>query len=173
MFKLYSVVRNPARIRALWDFAVVVHRGNTEGQRSVVLYKSALHVFNLVKVFAISFLSASVLFVLTPIYSIIILKETTLLVNLFVPFVDPTNFRGYIITLCYQLLISSYGVFGNMAYDLFLAMIVSNYEGVVSIWECQLQDLVVINRMKKTQKNFAYRRAFLQNVYIQLLDAMK
>lgn len=161
------------KVRALWDFGVSVHHGNTEGRRSLVLYESAVYTFFIVKSFALFFILSSLLFVLYPIYEFIVKKEKTLLVNIFVPFVDATPLRGYILTMLYQLIISSYGIFGNMAYDLFLAMMVSNYQGIVSIWECQLEALIEINRRKKTPKNQAYRRAFLRNMYIQLLDAME
>lgn len=163
----------PARVRALWDFVVKVHRGNTEGRRSAVLHESALYTFFLIRNFSISFICAGLLFVLNPLYELIFNNNKILMVNIYLPFVNVKQSRGYLLTILYQIIISAYGIFGNMAYDMFLAMIVSNYQGIVSIWECQLQELVKVNRLKSTPKNRAYRKAFLRNVFIQLLDATR
>lgn len=161
------------QIRALWNFAEIVNRENTDGQRAIVLFESARDTFQLIRLFAVLLLSASVMFTFYPLYKFLFNSERTLFVNLYLPFINFHHIRGYCLTMLYQLVLSSYGIFGNMAFDLFLAMIVSNYQGIVSIFECQLQELTEINRRKNTPKNRAYRRAFLRNLYIQLLDSME
>lgn len=165
------MVKAPLKVRALWDFIVIINRANTEGHRSIVLHKSASYTFLLIKIFAASFSAATTMFVLNPMYDYFFKHETTLLVNLYLPFINPYTSRGFIYTILYQLVMSAYAIFGNMGYDLFMAMFVANYDGIVAIFECQLNDLVQINRRKDNLKNRLYRLAFLRNVYIQLLDA--
>lgn len=166
-----KVTQAPGCIRALWDFAVMVNRQNTEGRRSIALYESALRTFNLIKGFTCFLCIAIVLFVTFPVYNLLVMGKPTLLLSLDMPFVNRDTIRGFIVTIAFQALISIYAIAGNMAFDLFLAMIVSNYQGIVSIWECQLEELVVLYKRKETKKNIAYRRAFLKNVYLQLIDA--
>lgn len=166
-------MQQPKRVRALWEFAVILHRGNCVGRRSVVLYESALATLSLIKFFGLSFLFASILFAFHPLYSIAFNRKLALLININVPFVNVHQTRGFLSTMLIQMCLGFYGITGNMAYDLFLAIIVSNYQGIVSIWELQLQDLVEVNRRSNNFKNRIYRRAFLRNVYIQLLDTTK
>lgn len=171
--KIYTLINAPGKIRALWDFTVTVHLGNTEGRRSVVLNESALHTVYLVKIMAISLFISTSIFVLNPVYAYFWKHENILLVNLYLPNINAFSPRGYRWTMIYQFFVAPYAIFGNTGYDLFLAMFVSNYIGIVSIWQCQLDDLVEINRRKKTPQNQAYRRLFLRNIYIQLLDAFE
>lgn len=167
------VVKLPEQFRALWKFAETLHCGNTKGRRSVVLYESARHTWLLIRIFFSSYLCALFAFGSYPFYGLIFKNEYILFLNLFIPSVNAQNTRGYLATMVFQTIIAVYAVFGGTSFDLMLAIFVSNYDAVISIWECQLKDLAEINRRKNTPKNRAYRRAFQRNVYIQLLDVIE
>lgn len=163
----------PTQFRALWHFIEMVNRGNFEGRRSAVLCESAHHTLLLIKIFAGSYFFALPVYSIYPLYELIYQHKQTLLVKLFIPFLDTQYTWGYVLTMLCQATIAAYGLSGSTSFDLLLAMFVANYQGVVSIFECQLQELVDINRRPNTQKNRSYRRAFLRNIYIQLLDMIE
>lgn len=166
-------MKEPRRVRALWNFSVNLHRGNCKGQRSIVLYENGVNTLNLTKCCFSVYFFAAFLFLVNPLYHLIIKRERTLIVNLYVPFVNLQSHRGYCLTMLYHLVASIYGFGGNMGYDLFMTAIVSNYEGIISILECQLHQINEINRLKDTPKNRNYRRVFLRNLYVQLLDVIE
>lgn len=158
---------------SLWDFIEMVNRGNFEGRRLSVLYESAHHTLLLIKIFVGSYFIAFAVYWIYPLNELFFQHKKTLLVQFFIPFLDTQYTWGYVLTMLSQATMAVYGLCGSTSFDLLLAIFVANYQGVVSIWECQLQELVEINRRPNTLRNRSYRRAFLWNIYIQLLDMIE
>lgn len=146
-----------------------VYKTNYNSSVTKSLAKCALQTTNLIKVFAAMFVLSFGIFAIFPMYTMLTSGKTMLFLSVYIPYVDPDNWPfGYLVHITMQLIMAIYAAAGHMSFDLFLTLLVSNFSGIVTVMESQLNTLAQLYGKKKTKK--AYRKLFLRNIQIQFSD---
>lgn len=105
-----------------------------------------------------------------PIYDFVTYRKLTLFLAINIPYVDPESYAGFAANIVLQLIMAVYAAAGNMTFDLFLTLIISNYSAVVCVLDKQFKRFA---RMYKKDVKIAMRRKYLRNLLIQFNDANK
>lgn len=163
-------VTKSTEFRALWLFTEKVYASNYVGSRAAILAECAARTRLIIKVFAVLFISSFLLFSAMPIYDFIAYRKLTLFLAVNIPYVDPKTYAGFAAHIGMQLVMAVYAAAGNMSFDLFLALIISNYSAVVSVLRMQFKKYAL---MYKDEVKIVNRRQFLRNLMIQFNDANK
>lgn len=132
--------------------------------------RCAAHTRLIIKVFAVLFISAFAIFTVMPIYDFIAFRKLTLFLSVKIPFVDPKSYAGFAAHIAMQLVMAVYAAAGNMTFDLFLALLISNYSAVVCVLIMQFQSFA---QMYTEKVKIRSRRTFLRNLLIQFNDAKR
>lgn len=163
-------INRMACVRSVYDFCMTVNHSNCSRDRSKLLLNHAQHTRRVINVLSVVYLIGFAMFAAFPMYDIIINRNYTLFLAVYIPNVDPHETVGFGIHVVMQLIMAVYAAAGNMTFDLLMAHVVLNYCTFVTVLHCQLQKLARLYETKETAKSVAHRNAFFRNLLYQFSD---
>lgn len=107
-------------------------------------------------------------FALYPTYGFFVLKEKVLVMNIILPFLDPSTTRGFYINSAHLLFVSFFGILGNIGIELINCIIINNLNVGVDIVSFACNKL---NSNLKAIKSYSVnlKRQF-RNIFVQVQD---
>lgn len=150
-----------------------VYALNDFPDRSKNLFKSAKTTKVVLRAAAVIFLFSFFIFAAYPTYMLLFHGKPTLFLAVYIPYVDPETLFGFGLHILMQLIMSLYAAAGNIAFDLFMALLISCYRDLVSVLEFQLERLALLYAENTTKKGLLYRKAFLRNLLVQFNDTQE
>lgn len=108
---------------------------------------------------------------LWPFYQLVWLGEMELFLNVHIPGVDVTTVWGYVATCSVQYSFAFWGITGNLAYDLYVQILVCSHRSMVALMGDSLNQLD--EYANHVECEAAHRKALLRNIIISFQDAEK
>lgn len=182
--KLLLAICQPKKFRAYLDFIEMVFRENSfvAGNRFNTLYECADKTRKLVQFCLSLFLFAAIIFVAYPLYNLVMHGEFMLMINIRFPMLPSpdTKLGFWLHTMCHCGF-AMCGISGSMAFDIYVAISISNSTALIAVIEAQLDELTFIynsgghcmlttSTVKFRQDRARNRRDFMRNLCMQVND---
>lgn len=169
--KLSIGVRRYPQFQALFHTLVNIFQNNHTGSRQMLLLRTVTETWQVSKLIIGSTIVGILLYGLWPVYQLLWNGEKELFLNVVIPGVDYTSGWGYATTSVILISFAFWGITGNLAYDLYLQILVCSHRSMVALLGDSMDQLGQLAR--QSDCDAAYRKAFLRNILIAFQDAEK
>nr|XP_029727657.1 putative odorant receptor 83c [Aedes albopictus] len=123
------------------DIRAMYIRFSREPNTNLSLSKCCLTITYIFRFFLLVYAAGGLAYFIIPVYMLVVHQKVTLILHLELPFVDPNELTGYVITTIYQAVMIILAIAGILAADMAIMILVLHIFGIVDIFSNKLEAL--------------------------------
>ncbi|EAT48360.1 AAEL000614-PA [Aedes aegypti] len=112
-----------------------------EPDNNLALSKCVLTITYIFRFFLLIYAAGGLAYFIIPVYMLVVHQKVTLILHLELPFVDPRQLTGYIVTTIYQGVMIILAIAGILAADMAIMILVLHIFGIVDIFSNKIKEL--------------------------------